>query len=203
MQIIGLCGAARSGKDTAAEGLVRIDWTRVAFADSVREGLLGVNPNITLNPHITGWKRWLFPQHCRTMSLRDAVEKYGWDELKKLPEVRGLLQRYGTEGGRDIHGYQCWIEVAKYLLHGGRLAHKKKIVFADVRFPNEADFIHERGGRVYRIERPGNDNNLTDSTGNHSSEHSLDASHWDEVILNDGTVYDLHRKIMAISILNS
>lgn len=204
MQVIGLCGAARSGKDEAAKGLVASGWTRMAFADPVREGLLGVNPNITLNPHITGWKRWLFPKHCRVMSLQEAVDKYGWEELKKLPEVRGLLQRYGTEGGRDIFGRDCWINVARVMTQfNANMYRQDKFVFTDVRFPNEVDLIHEWGGKVYRVERPGNDNKLTDATGNHRSEKSLNSSHWDEVVLNDGTVYDLQRRIAAAVILNS
>ena len=38
MQVIGLCGAARSGKDTAADGLVAVGWRRLAFADPMRTG---------------------------------------------------------------------------------------------------------------------------------------------------------------------
>jgi hypothetical protein len=41
-RIIGLCGYARSGKDTAAEGLIEIGWTRVALADPLKRVALAI-----------------------------------------------------------------------------------------------------------------------------------------------------------------
>lgn len=35
-QVIGLCGYARAGKDTAAEALILLGWERVAFADPLK-----------------------------------------------------------------------------------------------------------------------------------------------------------------------
>ncbi len=191
MRVIGLCGAARSGKDTAAEGLVTHGWTRMAFADPVRAGLLGVNPNVDVTPLLCCWGRW-FPREI--IPLQQAVAKYGWERLKTLPEVRGLLQRYGTEGGRDIHGFDCWIDHART-----RLAFAgERIVFTDVRFANESRFIQKQGGKVVRIERPGFVG-LTAEAATHSSEHSLNKSHWDAVLINNGTVADLWRRVLALA----
>ena len=38
-RIVGLCGYAKSGKDTAAEVLVRRGWARYAFADELKADL--------------------------------------------------------------------------------------------------------------------------------------------------------------------
>jgi hypothetical protein len=37
MKLIGLCGYARTGKDTAVEALVANGWSRVAFADALKD----------------------------------------------------------------------------------------------------------------------------------------------------------------------
>ena len=179
--LVGLTGFAGSGKDTAAQALLNVGYQRRAFADPMRKGLLGVNPlvgpapgedygNITLQQLVVGdeWNIGI-----------------GWDRAKReYGEVRRLMQAYGTEGGRDIHGQQCWIDAAARTLYGGI-----DYVFTDVRFPNERDFIHERGGIVIRICRPG-----TAAANTHASEQVLDDC--DAGIINSGSIEELHHEVL-------
>jgi hypothetical protein len=68
------------------------------------------------------------------------------------------------------------------------------VVADDVRFPNEALAIKEMGGEVWKIVRPGTENNES-----HSSEGQLD--HWDgfsRIIVNDGSIDDLYHKLNLI-----
>ena len=73
--IIGLTGYARSGKDTVANYLVEHHgYTRVAFADAIRDALYELNPYIANN-----------------LRVAEVVDDYGWDIAKTNPEVRRLL----------------------------------------------------------------------------------------------------------------
>jgi len=113
------------------------------------------------------------------------VDQHGWDWAKNnVPDVRRLLQRLGTEAGRDILGVNIWVDTAFARVDND------KVVVTDVRFPNEADGIRQRGGEVVRIERPG-----VGPRNNHPSETSLLDYEFDVTIYNDGTIEDLHRKV--------
>lgn len=174
--IIGLTGYARSGKDEAAKAL---NWTRVAFADAVRDALLALDPIVDC----------INTEYCddRLVRLSSEVNR-GWTSAKKDPEVRRLLQRLGTEAGRNIHGADCWIKIA----HRKVEAAPGNVVITDVRFANEADAIRSWGGKVIRIERRG-----VGPCNIHSSEElALDV---DAVIENDGTIEDLHNKVRELA----
>ena len=199
-RMIGLCGPAGAGKDTAADALCSHGWKRIAFADPVREGLAGVNPSIWVPAYGTWW-RWFRRAKWHCVPLRDAVATMGWNALKQLPEVRGLLQRYGTEGGRDIHGQDCWITTARRRIKKlrERYGDGVQVVFTDVRFKNEVAFVRESGGIVVRIERNQNDRQLRGPVSRHASEISLCENDWDRLIVNNGTVRELHLSILGMA----
>jgi hypothetical protein len=176
-QFIGLSGWARSGKDTIADYLVEHHgFTRVAFADPMREALLALNPQI--------------PYYGTTASLATMVRLSGWDELKKYsPETRELLQRMGTEVGRELFGKNFWVNQAI------KTAKKyDKVVFSDCRYFNEARAIKHLGGQVWRISRPG-----VRAANDHGSEHDLDNYNFDLHIDNKTTVENL-QKIVDINL---
>ncbi|MCD7439015.1 hypothetical protein K4B79_12345 [Streptomyces lincolnensis] len=178
--LVGLAGAARSGKDTAAQALLDMGWTRRAFADKVREVLYALDP-VLIEPH--------YPEGVT--SLRYEVDSYGWADVKEMyPVVRGYQQRLGTEGGREVLGDGVWVDALfrDFETWG-------PTVITDVRFPNEANAIRERGGLVVRIERPGQE--LIREAG-HISENSLAGYLYDDVIPNDGTVALLRDRVMQL-----
>jgi hypothetical protein len=139
-QIIGFTGFAQSGKDTIAQQFVKnLGYERIGFADALKSILYALNPKIELfnNDYIGHWH------------VKNIVDNQGWEAAKKEPEVRQLLQRLGTEGGRVALGEDIWVKTLFNSPHGA------KIVIPDVRFQNEADEIRRRGGKVIRIMRPG------------------------------------------------
>lgn len=173
--LIGLSGYARSGKDTVADYLVqKYGFTRMAFADPMKESLYNLNPNISVggNPGV---------------SLAYAVDHFGWEQLKGLSEeVRPLLQRMGTEVGRNMFGEDFWVDYAI-----GKSWQHDNVVFSDVRFKNEANVIVKNWGLNWRINRP----DVGPANG-HPSETDLDHyQSWDEVIDNDSTLKVLYSKI--------
>lgn len=185
--IVGLAGYARSGKDEAAKGLVNnLGFERRAFADILRKFAYRMNPMVGISPY--GQAEYLV----------DVINRFTWDGYKETEwgeEIRRLLQRIGTECGRQLISDTIWIDAT---LGPDRIIDEPKIVVPDVRFPNEFNEIQNRGGMLIRIHRPG-----VEAVNSHVSEHALDgyANYYDADIINNGSVNDLHDKIRrAVSV---
>jgi len=171
--IIGFSGPYGSGKDECYKVLAKLGWHRVSFADPVREAALKINPWVWFNDG-----SWL---------LADVVNKFGWDVAKKSESVRRFLQRYAAEGGRDIHGPDCWVKIAVKKIEA--LPPNAKIAITDVRFPNEIAMIRRKGGKIYRVENP-----RVSRDPSHASEQLLEGL--DGTIINDGSITDLATQVM-------
>lgn len=180
--LIGLSGHAQTGKDTVAGILTEhLGFERIAFADALREMLYALNPLVPSPSQKSPLPAY---EYVRCASIVDAV---GWEDAKKNPEIRQLLQRLGTEAGRMILGPGIWVETALRSVEPGG-----KFVFSDVRFENEAAAIKKRGGEVWRIERLG-----TEPVNAHASETALDGFVFDRVIKNDGSKVALRRSVLS------
>ena len=165
--IIGLTGFARSGKDSVAKVLVnQYGFTRVAFADKIRELLYEVNP-IVKDSNFT---------------IQSVVNEYGWEDAKVLfPEVRRLLQDLGV-GARTFFGDKFWINQALGPIGAGQ----PNVVITDVRFKNEADTLKANGAELWRINRSG-----VVAYNRHISEVDMDGYNVDQVFVNNGSLEDL------------
>lgn len=184
-KLVGLSGYAQSGKDTAARVLIEhFGFQRVAFADALRDVLYALNPLIPVDDSMS----------APVIRLQNRVDKYGWDVAKTAyPEVRALLQRLGTEAGREILGTNIWVDTAMRHVDGlapGVVKYGGRYVFTDVRFPNEYAAIKDRGGEVWRIEREGHT-----AVNAHPSETALDGYGFDRVIFNNAGLLEFDRKI--------
>lgn len=174
VKIIGLSGYARSGKDTVADILVKDHgFTRVSFAQPMRDALYALNPIVNIYGD----------------SLQYVIDQYGWDDYKRFEEfngIRELMQRLGTEVARKQWGENFWVDQAEGIMLN-LLNEGKKVVFTDVRFPNEAEMIDEYvNGQVWRIRRPG-----VFPANDHASEVSMDDYEFDRFIDNNGTIDEL------------
>lgn len=173
INMIGLSGYARSGKDSVADFLVADHgFTKVSFAQPMRDALYALNPRIGLDGEL----------------LQDIIDEYGWDGYKKYPEfdeIRILMQRLGTEVARKQWHESFWVDLAVdkaiELVDQG-----EKVVFTDVRFPNEAEAIEYFGGQIWRINREG-----VLPANAHASETAMDVYSFECIIDNDGTLEDL------------
>jgi hypothetical protein len=170
---VGICGFAQSGKDTLATQLrTRLGFEVRAFGDALRGMLYDINP-------VVDWGGF-----SRSRRIQEIVDLIGWEDAKKIyPEVRELLQRLGTEGGRRHIGEDVWVRSLF------EKPHSSMLVIPDVRFPNEALAIKERGGVVVRIVRAGNS-----PVNAHVSETAY--SDQDFVIENNGSPEDLFRSFI-------
>lgn len=165
--IIGLSGYAQSGKDSVAKILVEeYGYTRIAFADKIKELLYEMNPRVN------------------DRQLQQWVDTQGWDATKEISEVRMLLQNLGV-GARKVFGENFWVrEALNTMIH--KLNVDFNYVITDVRFTNEANMIKANDGHIWRVERPG-----INPVNDHVSESELNAWNFDELIYNAGTLEDL------------
>lgn len=174
-RIVGLNGVARAGKDTVAEILVRdFGYEIVSFSDLLNRCLVALNPIVVPG---TG---------ARYATLEKLL---GYEVAKEIPEVRALLQRMGTEVGRNLIDDDLWVKALF-----GSLDERGRYAIVNVRFPNEAEGTLDAGGVVWRVERPG-----YEAAQGHSSDTALDD--WfgfEHVIANDGTLEDLRDKVTEI-----
>jgi hypothetical protein len=161
-------GRARSGKDSFAEQLVGAHgYTRLAFADPLKEMALAVNPIVP-----TGYRVYV--------RLAPLVADVGWEYAKDTyPEVRRLLQEMGQRV-RDLDG-AFWVRA----LLRRAVTVRGPIVVTDVRYPNELHAMRRAGFTVLRIERPG----VADMA--HESETALGSHLADGIIENTGSLAQL------------
>jgi hypothetical protein len=178
---LALIGAARSGKDTVAARLVRrFAYTRLAFADPLKDAAMAFDPFVTET------------QPARRLS--SVIHQFGWDRGKDAyPEVRRTLQRMG-EGIRE-YDPDFWLRI---LLDKVEAADtwNMPVVVSDVRYPNEADALKARGFRMVRVVRPGIP--TVEKFRQHISETALADYPADDVLSNSGTLDALHERVDAL-----
>jgi len=175
MNIVGICGYAGAGKDALASQLLANDgYERCSFADPMRRVLYAMNPIVGVDSYMG------------SVRVRELIDEHGWEKAKRThPEIRQLLQRLGTEGGRDVLGDTIWVDTLF------KLAKTGKLVIPDVRFPNEADAIRSKGGVLVRVVRDG-----VVATNQHVSESALQVQ--DIILHNNGTIEDLYEQYVYL-----
>lgn len=172
--LIGLTGLAGTGKDTVRTMLEDAGYTGFAFADPLRA---------MLRELLTGSN--IDDKYMDSREFKEAI----------IPELgvsyRQLAQTLGTEWGRALQP-DFWLRLATSYLHGQMDAGGRQFCISDVRFENEAQWVRNHDGVVWRIERPG-----TEPVRSHASEQGVDAIKADVVIFNVGTVGELYNQVMA------
>lgn len=176
--MVALGGKAGSGKNALADELVqKYGFTEIAFADAIRDAAIALNPLVPID---MGHNGELIKS---TMRLATLVDSVGWDTAKReVAEVRDILQRLGTEVGRQLIDPSVWITIA--LNRANDI--DGHVVFTDCRFPNEVEAVRSRGGLFVRIFRNG-----VDPVNDHISESAVDDIPADLTVLNVGAKTDL------------
>jgi Golgi nucleoside diphosphatase len=160
--IIGLTGYKQSGKDTVASCIIsqvpRVVFPivmRRGFADSLKEEVAEI--------------------------LNSSVEHI--EKNKQHPLIRHILQWYGTDYVRN-NDNDAWIKHMDNTVKDLCEANTKQmcIVIPDVRFVNEAEWIHANNGVVLFVERAGQT-----SDDKHRSETELLKIKYDFRVDNNGT----------------
>lgn len=178
-------------------------WTNKKFADALKDNVCNIlgctreqleDREFKEKPLGEEW--WYYDIKAKPTQLLPYGYYKGTDKVIAdarfliKPTPRLILQRLGTEGGRDVIHPNIWVNAAM----AGYDSEKHLWYFTDVRFPNELQAVKDRGGITIRLQRGGG------NTGNHPSETGLDNSldKFDYVVDNDGTIEELYNKVYKI-----
>jgi len=146
IELVGICGLARAGKDTLANRIVeRVPGTvRMALADPLKRDVVALG-----------------------LATEEQV-------CEKDPRTRRILQVWGTEHGRAVDD-QYWLlrfcagAFQMCARAGGNPPMPERFVVPDIRYPNEADFILRNRGILFWVDAA----ERLDKPMNHASELSL------------------------------
>lgn len=215
--LVGIIGKIGHGKDTVADFIRRNSetvYTVRRFADPLKECVASILNCSVLDLEDRDFKERPLGPEWNTYT--DGVSKFfntreeAEEAVAHLRQVtcvdhqvteivntpRRMLQTLGTEWGRDIIHPNIWVNSLMGLYEQSRVNGPSNNypdwLIPDVRFPNEAQAIKERGGLLIKVERPDG------SDGDHISEKLVDILPYDRRISNDTTLEDLEDKVRSL-----
>jgi len=202
--IIGICGLIGSGKGTVADVLVDQGFTKVSFADKLKDGV----------STIFGWDRAMLEGDTdESRQWREQRDDFWSAETEMEVTPRLVLQLFGTDCLRNGFHDGVWVSLLKKHM----LDNPDNYVIPDVRFRNEQNMIRELGGEIWRVQRGDipewygcamldntTGSNLMEEYDVHSSEYKwIDMNNkFDVTLYNEGTIEDL-RQLVLNKIANS
>lgn len=222
--IIGIHGIKRSGKDTVAQYLMKKNagLVQIAFADAIKESLSAAfNTDNTL-PELTGLKICLddfyeggrYDRDNHDLGISNAaahlwlktalaVLKVNYpdiptnvpDNLKIAPRkvwtIRILMQILGTDIVTKYHP-DYWVKITIRDIEAITKNGHNGVIVSDVRFANEAQALRDIHAKMIFLERD------TGNRDHHLSEQGLTPTNRDVLIINNGTLEDLYKKVDRI-----
>ena len=222
--LIGISGKIGSGKDTVGKYLQYLysaeyprhtfeefkeyprwinadDWQIKKYADKLKEIvclLIGCTreqlEDSEFKNQELGEEWWYYFDPSDMLTLRPYLEwkdAFSHHFLVKLTP-RLLLQFLGTEAGRETIHPNIWCNALF-----SNYTKETNWIITDVRFPNEADAIKERGGILIRLTRT---TPVAEEVAKHESETALDNyNKFDYIIDNRGTEEELYAQIDKLS----
>jgi len=188
MQIIGLLGHQGVGKNHIAEIVLpkllsQKNTVVLAFADH-------------------------FKIDCISKHNPDFNKEYG----QKDYDTRRLLQKVGTEEGREVFGYDIWIRTLHNWIKILNSRGVERFIISDLRFQNEVEWIKSLNGIIIKINAPnryqhrletetGNDIEKINEIKNHPSEVNIDKIESHDILVNND--YNDNIEEQLLSYINS
>ena len=183
--IIGLYSPApQSGKSTFAEYLsYKYRFSRYSCAEPLKEMLRCLLWHNCSEEEVNE----LFYNNKSLEILKERTQPILWGKT-----YRELCQSLGDWGRNDVSP-DLWVNALM-----NRVAARDRVVIDDVRLPNEAQAIRDRGGFLIKIVR-----DSATRPNNHHSEGGLENEKFDAVLTNNGSVEEfLHQGVEALKNLN-
>lgn len=182
--ILGLTGYAGTGKDTVRAVLEELGYHGMAFADPIRDMIRMLLSGASIDE-----------QYMDSRALKES----------EMPELgvsyRQLAQTLGTEWGRSQQP-DFWLRIAgAHMADLTANATRQPVCFvlSDVRFADEADWIRQRGGMIWSINRAG-----VAPVRQHVSEDNIAqlVAGADRAIDNNGTLDDLRTTVLNALVID-
>jgi hypothetical protein len=204
-QLITFVGFKSSGKNTAAEALLPFGFVPLSFADALKDALAS----------IFCWDRTLLEGITTESRLWREQGDPWWAAKLDIPHFtpRWAMTHFGTEVMRRHFNNDIWVFNVERRLN----MLDAPAVIIDSRFPNEIAMARRYGGRVIRIQRGADPEwlplaitanrdpeplirdyalKLLVHAGIHATEYAWIGTEMDATLVNDGTVDDLHVKVI-------
>jgi hypothetical protein len=171
-ELIGICGHQGSGKNYVGEIVIPR-----AFPEK---------PTLVVS----------FADHFKV----EGISKHGLEYHKvyhqKDFQTRKVLQKTGTEEGRDKFGENIWVDTLATWMKVYHERGIQRFVIVDVRFPNEVEWLKRVGGIIIKIDasdrfeervrqEAGDDEERYQSIVNHPSEAFIDSIDNYDILLNN------------------
>lgn len=179
MNIIALTGKKRHGKDSAAKIIQKYSTTRcvtLSFAKPIKEALSII--------------------HCIPLKYFDD------DDLKEaiIPEwnrtPRELAQWLGTEVYRMQFDNDTWLKNMKMRMDSYYQTNQDVLfIITDCRFNNEAEFIRNLGGTIWKVDA---NVRVPPSGDSHASERGIDDDYVSDFLDNNGSIDMLDEQIKML-----
>lgn len=175
--LVGVIGEARHGKDTLGAYLVQEEgFVARGFATALKG-------DAWTSFYHTLWQMWAADR--TSTAGKEATSLQAYIDAKP-PLVRTFLQDLGVYR-RVRDGEDYWVQ---RLAAWREEVHPARLVITDVRFANEAAWVRQQGGELWRVVRPG-----VSIESTHVSETEQRGIPVDRTFLNDGTIADLWEKV--------
>ena len=205
--IIGLGHKKQVGKDTVAKILLSfLYWDEVGM-EVDKNSLLKNLCKSYYRFGVTNWITMSFADKLKEVaSIIFDIKKEDWNDPSVKASLvsnynltgRDILQKIGESFRKEISP-DIWVnslfsryDKLNYRTHSGDTI-KPNLIITDVRMPNEAQAIKDRGGILIKVDRE------TGYKDNHISETALDNYNgWDYVIDNNGTLEELIDKVKEL-----
>lgn len=172
--LIGIAGKARSGKDSVGWYFKeRYKFQTYAFADPLKKAASEMF-GVPLSSFYDGILKEI------------VIEEWGFSP-------RQMIQRLGTEGGRQLFRKDIWTKRAEIEWNNVQritIDNCRGLVVTDIRFENEAEMIRKNGGLVIHIQRDD-----AQKINSHESENGVEFNPSDVIISNNDTIHDLYRRV--------
>lgn len=179
-RLIGIYAEAPgSGKTTTARYLAdQHNFAVISFATPLKRMVAGFLNSYGYSPD----------------AVQDLIANRKHEVLPGLKiSPRQLMQTLGQEWGRECINPDVWLRTWE-MTCDRYLALGMNVVCDDVRYPNEAALIQEKGGELWRIDRA--DASVLHT---HSSEGALnDFKFWDCVLKNNSSEDDLRKSVFEL-----
>lgn len=200
--IIGISGKIGSGKDTLARAIL-YNASKTVSGDRYYVDAQEWIDNFISESNISSWEIRKYGEKLKQIASmltgipREKFEDQQFKSTELGPEwdsmtVREFLQKLGNDALRFKLHQAVWTNALF-----SEFTPESNWIISDMRYPNEAECIKEKGGIVVRIVRPSNP--YPEST--HISETALDDYKFDYEIKNEGTIEDLVIKAGALLML--
>ena len=161
LDLVGLSGKKRSGKDTLGDVFAQHGYQKYALADPIKDAAQTI---------------FNFSDAQLNGDRKEEEDPY-WNRTP-----REVMQHFGTDAFRSEYGPDVWVDS---LFQRLRFELPLRAVVTDVRFPNEVTGVQEVGGDVIRIDAS---ERLSSSDG-HASETALDGYEgYDRVVQNNDSL---------------